>query len=68
MKNPFKKLLTFTMIAGTGAASVAFAGGEPMKLVNTKTGYVVVEFHDGKVNAKLIGKDVFVNEAGSIVP
>ncbi|MEO7044514.1 MAG: WG repeat-containing protein [Ferruginibacter sp.] len=26
------------------------------------------EFHDGKVKAKLIGKDVFVNEAGSIVP
>lgn len=48
MKNPFKNLFRTTMMLGTGAIASAFANGETVKLVNKKTGFVVVEFTNGK--------------------
>lgn len=37
-----------TLFLAASAITAAFTNGEPMKLVNTKTGFVVVEFNQGK--------------------
>lgn len=68
MKNPFKNFLRCTMIVGTGAAAVAFAHGEPMKLVNTKTGYVVVEFQDGRAHFHDRFLEAEMQETGILIP
>ena len=37
-----------TLFLAASAITAAFTNGEPMKLVNIKTGFVVVEFREGK--------------------
>lgn len=68
MKNPFKHFLRNTMIIGTGAAAAAFSTGEPMKLINTKTGYVVVEFQDGKAHFYDRFLEAEMKETGILIP
>ena len=68
MKNPFKRFVRCTMIAGTGVAAIAFSNGEPMKLINTKTGYVVVEFQDGKASFHDRFLEAEMKETGILIP
>jgi len=52
MKNKFKKFykifLAGACLISIGLLSYSFSDGDTMKLINTKTGFVVVEFKDGK--------------------
>lgn len=62
MKN--KKFLLALMLTATNSL---FANGIDMKLINTKTGYILVEFKEGKtlfhdrfLEAEMLEKGVFI--------
>ena len=52
----------------SAAIASAFTSGEPMKLVNTKTGYVVVEFSKGKAQFHDRFLEVEMKETGILIP
>lgn len=49
-------------------ATIALLNGEPMKLVNTKTGYIVVELIEGKANFHDRFLEAEMKEAGILIP
>ncbi|MES2272706.1 MAG: hypothetical protein V4487_00740 [Chlamydiota bacterium] len=57
-----------TFILAAAALASSFNNGEPMKLVNTKTGYVVVEFSNGKVSFNDRFLEVEMKETGILIP
>lgn len=59
-----------TLFLATSAltAAAAFAKGEPMKLVNTKTGFVVVAFNEGKAAFFDRFLEVEMKETGILIP
>lgn len=57
-----------TLFLATSAIAAAFTNGEPMKLVNTKTGFVVVEFNQGKVEFFDRFLEAEMKETGILIP
>jgi hypothetical protein len=68
MQNPFKKFFRNTMMISAGAITTAFAKGEPVKLVNTKTRFVVVEFQNGKPTFHDRFLEAEMKETGILIP
>ncbi len=56
------------MIIGTGAITAAFAKGETVKLINMKTRFVVVEFHNGKAQFHDRFLESEMKETGILIP
>ena len=50
------------------AAAIAFNNGTNMKLVNTKTNYVVVEFSNGKAKFHDRFLEIEMKETGILIP
>jgi hypothetical protein len=57
-----------TLFLATSAITAAFTNGEPMKLVNTKTGFVVVEFNQGKPMFHDRFLEAEMKETGILIP
>lgn len=57
-----------TLFLAASAITAAFANGEDMKLVNTKTGFVVVEFKEGKVEFHDRFLEAEMRETGILIP
>jgi hypothetical protein len=57
-----------TLFLATSAIATAFANGESMKLVNVKTGFVVVEFNQGKVAFHDRFLETEMKETGILIP
>jgi hypothetical protein len=57
-----------TILLAASAITAAFTNGEPMKLVNTKTGFVVVEFKQGKAEFYDRFLEAEMKETGILVP
>lgn len=57
-----------TLFLAASAIAAAFAKGEPMKLVNTKTGFVLLEFNQGKVAFYDRFLEVEMKETGILIP
>jgi len=57
-----------TLFLATSALGAAFASGEPMKLVNIKTGFIVVEFKEGKAEFRDRFLEVEMKETGILIP
>lgn len=57
-----------TLFLAASAITAAFANGEPMKLVNTKTGFVVVEFKQGKAEFHDRFLEAEMKETGIFIP
>lgn len=56
------------LIATAAALTAAFNSGELMKLINTKTGFVVVEFQNGKVQFHDRFLEAEMKETGILIP
>jgi len=56
------------LVASAAAIAAAFNNGEPMKLVNTRTGYVVVEFQKGNVQFHDRFLEAEMKETGILIP
>ena len=57
-----------TLFLAASAMTAAFSNGDDMKLVNTKTGFVVVEFKKGKVQFHDRFLEVEMKETGIFIP
>jgi hypothetical protein len=57
-----------TLFLAASAIAAAFTNGEPMKLVNTKTGFVVVEFKQGKAEFHDRFLAAEMEETGILIP
>ena len=57
-----------TLFLAASAIIAAFTNGEPMKLVNTKTGFVVVEFKQGKAEFHDRFLETEMKETGILIP
>ncbi len=57
-----------TLFLAASAITAAFTNGEPMKLVNTKTGFVVVEFKEKQVKFYDRFLEVEMKETGILIP
>ncbi len=57
-----------TLFLATSAIIAAFTNGESMKLVNTKTGFIVVEFKQGKVEFHDRFLEAEMKETGILIP
>lgn len=57
-----------TLFLAASAITAAFTNGENMKLVNTKTGFVVVEFQEGKVEFHDRFLKAEMEEGGILIP
>jgi hypothetical protein len=57
-----------TLFLAASAIMTAFTNGEPMKLVNTKTGFVVVEFKQGKAEFHDRFLEAEMKETGILIP
>lgn len=57
-----------TLFLAASALASAFVKGEPMKLINTKTGFVVVEFKEGKAEFHDRFLEVEMKETGILIP
>ncbi len=57
-----------TLFLAASAITTAFTNGESMKLVNTKTGFVVVEFKLGKAEFFDRFLEVEMKETGILIP
>ena len=57
-----------SLFLASAAIAAAFNNGEPMKLVNTKTGYVVVEFQNGKAQFHDRFLETEMKETGILIP
>ncbi len=57
-----------TLFLAASAITAAFTNGEPMKLVNTKTGFVVVEFKSGKAEFFDRFLEAEMKETGIFIP
>lgn len=56
-----------TLFLATSAIAAAL-NGEPMKLINTKTGFVVVEFKEGKAEFYDRFLEAEMKETGILIP
>ncbi len=57
-----------TLFLAASAITAAFSNGEDMKLINTKTGFVVVEFKKGKVEFHDRFLEAEMKETGILIP
>jgi hypothetical protein len=57
-----------TLFLATSAIAAAFTNGVPMKLINTKTGFVVIEFKQGKVEFHDRFLEAEMKETGILIP
>lgn len=57
-----------TLFIASAAVAAAFNSGAKMKLINTKTNYVVVEFIDGKAQFHDRFLEVEMKETGILIP
>jgi len=57
-----------TLFLAASAITAAFTNGEPLKLVNTKTGFVVVEFRQGKAEFFDRFLEAEMKETGILIP
>lgn len=57
-----------TILLAASAITAAFTSGEPMKLVNTRTGFVVVEFKQGKAEFHDRFLEAEMTETGILIP
>jgi hypothetical protein len=57
-----------TLFLAASALTAAFTNGESMKLVNTKTGFVIVEFKQGKAEFFDRFLEAEMKETGILVP
>lgn len=57
-----------TLFLAASAIAAAFTKGEPMKLVNTKTGFIVVEFNQGKAEFHDRFLEAEMKETGILIP
>ena len=57
-----------TLFLAASAIAAAFTNGEPMKLVNMKTGFVVVEFKEGKAEFHDRFLQAEMEETGILIP
>ncbi len=57
-----------TILLAASAISAVFANGAPMKLINKKTGFVVVEFKEGKAEFHDRFLEVEMKETGILIP
>lgn len=57
-----------TLFLAASALTAAFANGEDMKLINTKTGFVVVEFKEGKAEFHDRFLEAEMKETGILIP
>lgn len=57
-----------TLFLAASAITAAFANGEDMKLVNMKTGLIVVEFKEGKVEFHDRFLEAEMRETGILIP
>ena len=57
-----------TLFLASATLASAFNNGEPMKLINTKTGYVVVELTNGKASFHDRFLEVEMKETGILIP
>lgn len=57
-----------TLFLAASALAAAFTNGEAMKLINTKTGFVVVEFKQGKAEFHDRFLEAEMKETGILIP
>ena len=57
-----------SLFIASALVASAFNNGEPMKLINTKTGYVVVEFQNGKAAFHDRFLEAEMKETGIFIP
>ncbi len=57
-----------TLFIAASAITSTFTNGDPMKLINTKTGFVVVEFIQGKAAFHDRFLEVEMRETGILIP
>lgn len=57
-----------SLFLASAAIAAAFNKGEPMKLVNTKTGFVIVEFQEGKALFNDRFLEAEMKETGILIP
>lgn len=57
-----------TLFLAASAITAAFANGENMKLVNTKTGFIVVEFKEGRAEFHDRFLEAEMKETGILIP
>ncbi len=57
-----------TLFLAASAIAAAFANGANMKLVNTKTGFIVVEFKEGKAEFYDRFLEAEMKETGILIP
>jgi hypothetical protein len=57
-----------TILISTGVSTLACSNGESMKLINTKTGYVVVEFQNGQAHFHDRFLEAEMQETGILIP
>src|SRR5579863_10409366 len=68
MKNWFKNFIYCAILVSAGLSMLACAQGDSMKLVNTKTGFVVVEFERGLVHFHDRFLEAEMKETGILIP
>lgn len=70
MKKVFKKITNPFILTMMGIATLACSkvSGETMKLINTKTGFVVVEFQSGKPHFHDRFLETEMKETGILIP
>lgn len=68
MKKWLKNCLSFTLLLSVSGATLACSNGEPMKLVNTKTGFVVIEFQKDGVHIHDRFLKTEMEETGILIP
>lgn len=57
-----------SLFIAASAITSTFTNGDPMKLINTKTGFVVVEFNQGKVEFHDRFLEAEMKETGILIP
>jgi hypothetical protein len=57
-----------TLFIAASAITATFTNGEPMKLINMKTGFVVVEFKSGKAQFYDRFLEAEMKETGILIP
>lgn len=57
-----------TLFLATSALAATFANGEDMKLINLKTGFIVVEFKEGKAEFHDRFLEAEMKETGILIP
>jgi hypothetical protein len=68
MKNWFKNFVYCAILISAGISMLACSQGDSMKLINTKTGFVVVEFESGLVHFHDRFLEAEMKETGILIP